>query len=54
LSIQEVLNGNWVSSIGDIGRFEHRLHMSVGVDAHVLLTEGFRMLLEVGVLLRGH
>lgn len=38
-------------SIGDIRRLEDLLNVRLGLDAHVFLSESFRLLLEVGVLL---
>lgn len=52
LGVQEVANGHWMRSIGNVRRLEDLLDVRLGLDAHVLLTEGLCLLLEAGVLLR--
>jgi hypothetical protein len=51
LSIQKVGDRNRVRSIGNVRCLEDLFHVSLGLDAHVLLAEGLRVLLDVGVLL---
>jgi hypothetical protein len=51
LGVQEVGNGNGMRSVSGIWCFEDLLNMSLRVDAHVLLSESFGMLLDVCVLL---
>lgn len=52
LSIQEVADGNGVRSICDVRCFEHLLHVCLRLDAHVLLPESLRLLLEACILLQ--
>lgn len=40
-----------MSAISDIGSLEDLLDMGLGLDSHVLLSKGLRVLLEVCVLL---
>lgn len=51
LGVQKVRDGHGMCSVCDIRRFEDLLNVRLMLDAHVLLSEGLRLLVEVGVLL---
>jgi hypothetical protein len=51
LCVQEVANGHWVRSVGDVRRLEHLLNVRLGLDAHVLLAEDLCLLVEASILL---
>lgn len=51
LRVEEVADGYWMGAIGNVGRLEHLLSVGLRLDAHVLLAEGFCVLLDVCVFL---
>jgi hypothetical protein len=53
LSVQKVRDRHEMCSVCDIGRLEDLLDVRLMLDAHVLLSEGLRLLVEAGVLLGG-